>query len=581
MKTKLFILTATGSLALAAVLISIGTYKADVIPLSNADRPIPKRAAEGGVAATVPLPGKSNVAEDAESTADASASSPIVTEAVRLAGIPASQSRSRSITDFVTRLGSADCAVLATQANLIGEELSSAALQRWVELDPQAAIRRVALAAKSEVERVGHLSWMLRDFSASEPAKALDWVQGNAELRDSERAAAMAAVLPEYARQVDSERALDLLRQLPSSIAAAAAGEIFAKLAEGTAPDAARAVFSRAGSLHGTARFAAMRSVLDAFAGQNMQTAIDLWGSVQEIGTRNELTARLAQKLGESFTPVDVVNWLYTYAPERGADSAKTEAFAALAAQDPTQADAFLQTRSPGQQNDLKEAVASTLEPNAALRMAGTITDASRRERAIAEAATRLADSDPQALRELIANSKDEAVVRNMLPATVNALLAENRDAAIQFVKNLPAATRDSAAHRLSEGLGDNDPVQAISIATATIADPEVRVGAIGSALSKLADDSPTPSIPNIKWRDTAERDQALAYAAARSSVRNPDGALAMANMISDVALRSTSVQQAVLGAAQSYSAQDTLQLLEKTNLSAELKSTIRKQITP
>ena len=160
-------------------------------------------------------------------------------------------------------------------------------------------------------------------------------------------------------------------------------------------------------------------------------------------------------------------------------------------------------------------------------------------------------------------------------------MLAENRDVAIQFVNELPATTRDSAAHRLAEGLGDNDPAQALSIATATIADPEIRVDAIGSALSKLADDSLTPSVPNVKWRDAAERDQALAYAAARSSVRNPDGALAMANMISNVALRSTSIQQAVLGAAQSYSAQDALQLLERTNLSAELKSTIRNQIAP
>lgn len=508
------------------------------------------------------------------------ADSALVSEALRLAGVAPSLSRSCDIAAFVAGLANAsDCATLATNIALVGHELASAALQRWVELDPQGAIRSLALAAQSRIERSAQLTWMLRDYSARNPAEALAFVQSLGNLGQAERAAATAAVLPAYASQVDAAKALDLLRQLPSSIGADAAGEIFANLAKGASPEAIKTAFATATSLSGSARSAAMSSVVGAAVAQNPQLAVDLWNAVQDAGLKGDLTAQLARKFGDTFDPADVVNWLGTYAPERGADAARIEAFAALAAKDLPRAEAFLQGRPVGQQDDLREGAASALDPIAAMKLASSISDEPRRSRAIGEAATRLADSDPQALMMEVGATTDNAAIQAMLPAAVDALAYESSASAVEYVQRLPADQRDSAAKRLVERLADVNPGRAATVAAATISDAEVRVGAVGSALSRIVDESAEFVLPDLGQLGVTERDKALAYAAAKSSVRNPPGAMAAASLIQDEANRSIAVQQATLGAARSLTSQQALLLLDRANVPEEVKATIRQQI--
>ena len=63
--------------------------------------------------------------------------------------------------------------------------------------------------------------------------------------------------------------------------------------------------------------------------------------------------------------------------------------------------------------------------------------------------------------------------------------------------------------------------------------------------------------------------------------MRNPAGALFAANLILNEADRGLAVQQAVLGAVYSQTAAQALLLLDRANVSDEIKTTIREQLIP
>lgn len=498
----------------------------------------------------------------------------------RLAGTGPGLTRSRDITSFVAGIGSAaECAALATNLSVFGHELSSAALQRWLELDPQDAIRSVALQARSRSERVGQLGWMLKDYSERDPAGALAFVRGLDSLSAGERFAGLAAVLPAYAKSVNSGEAIELLAGLPSGVAIGASAEIFSNLSKGATPEAVRTAFSTAGSLQGMARSVGMASVLESAAEQDPKLAVEMWSSVGDAGLKKDLTSQLARKFGETFDPGALVQWLNQYAPERGADGARIEAFAALSASDPKRALEFLNHRPAGQQDDLREGAAGALEPVQAIELAAGIRDETRRQRAITEAGGRLADSDPSALLQLLKSSSDSNVSRGLLVPVVDALAYENADKAIQYVQSLPDELRNVAATRLVESLADTNPLNAARIAVSTISDEEIRVGAVGSALSRILDGAGDTPLPDLSALPVTERDKVLAYASGRVSVRNPSAALSAASMIQDEVTRSAAVQLAVLGATRSQSATQALQLLEQANVSEEVRATIRDQV--
>lgn len=501
-------------------------------------------------------------------------------EARRLAGMSPGLGRSRDIAAYVAGIGTvAECAGMATNVALFGHELASAALQRWLELDPQDAIRSVALASRSRAERSGQLGWMLKDYSERDPAGAMEFVRGMSSLSEGERAIGLAAVLPAYARTVDAGEAVEMLAGLPSSVAVGASAEIFSNLAKGAAVETVKQAFTTAGTLQGVARSAGMASVLEAAAEKDPKLAVEMWSGVADAGLKNDLTTQMARKLGETFDPGSVVQWLSQYAPERGADGARIEAFAALSTSDPKRALEFLAGRPVGQQDDLREGAAGALEPRQAIEMAAGIRDETRRQRAITEAGGRLADEDPAALYQLLGGAKDPEIARGLLVPVVDALAYESADKAIQYVQSLPGDLRDQAASRLVETLSDLNPANAARVAASTIADEEVRVGAVGSALSRILDGAGSVTLPDLSALNSGERDKILAYASGRVSVRNPEAALSAAALIHDEATRSAAVQLAVLGATQSQSTERALQLLEQANVSEVVRNTIRDQV--
>jgi hypothetical protein len=250
-----------------------------------------------------------------------------------------------------------------------------------------------------------------------------------------------------------------------------------------------------------------------------------------------------------------------------------------LSSTDPQRAIEFLNGRPVGQQDDLREGAAGALEPKQAIDMAAGIRDETRRQRAITEAGGRLADEDPSALYQLLGTTQDPEIARGLLVPVVDALSYESADKAIHYVQSLPGELRDQAASRLVETLADLNPANAARVAASTIADEEIRVGAVGSALSRILDGAGTVALPDLSTLSTGERDKVLAYASGRVSVRNPEAALSAAGLIQDEATRSAAVQLAVLGATQSQSSGRALQLLERANVSEEVRNTIRDQV--
>lgn len=565
---------AMGAAALVWVAVSLASRSGTHLGNGSSSGP-------GSVSGTgVPLQKRSFPASPSTTAAGPAGDTLEWAEARRLAALSPGLGRSRDIAAFVAGIGTvAECAGMATNVALFGHELASAALQRWLELDPRDAIQRVALTARTRSERSGQLDWMLKDYSERDPAGALEFVRGLSSLSEGERAVGLAAVLPSFAKSVDSAQAIEMLAGLPSSVAVGASAEIFSNLANGAAPETVRHAFATAGTLQGVARSAGMASVLEAAAERDPKLAVEMWSSVGDAGLKNDLTTQMARKLGETFDPGSVVQWLNQYAPERGADGARIEAFAALSSTDPQRAIEFLNGRPVGQQDDLREGAAGALEPKQAIDMAAGIRDETRRQRAITEAGGRLADEDPSALYQLLGTTQDPEIARGLLVPVVDALSYESADKAIHYVQSLPGELRDQAASRLVETLADLNPANAARVAASTIADEEIRVGAVGSALSRILDGAGTVALPDLSTLSTGERDKVLAYASGRVSVRNPEAALSAAGLIQDEATRSAAVQLAVLGATQSQSSGRALQLLERANVSEEVRNTIRDQV--
>jgi len=501
------------------------------------------------------------------------ASSTDTSEALRLAGLPESKGRQAAIAAFVAGLTDPTaCAALATNLPTFGHALAGAALQRWVELDPTGAIRDFALPTRERDLRLSHLDWMFRDFATRDPMGAYQQALSFPGLSEVERQTGIAATLTELAR-VDAPTAVNALRALPTSVATGPAAEIYADLARNGQP---ASLFVEAGELRGTARAVAQQSVLRTAASTDPQAAVALWHGIENAGLRHDLTRSLAEGFLEAgVKPADLAGWLFENAPERGAESVRAEALQRLAADDPARASALLNQLPPGEQNELRLALANTLDPAEALQFARGITRVDQREAAYSDLASRFGASDPSGFAAEFA--KDPEFARAALPAMVDTLAYEDIGAATRYVQQIPDEHRREAVLHLLDRVSDLSPERAVALAATLLPEGDARHQAMASAYAATIADRPVSNTGNLPQVPSGtDPDQLYAATVPLIAFRNPESAWHLSQAIQDENLRLNAVQEVIRGYASADSLAAAEQRLAQANLPPDVAQEIR-----
>lgn len=574
MKTNLFNWSAGAALLGAAVLIHH----------SLESSPPPFTASGGGThiskpgtSRPVPLaPGVRSKAS--QSNIEAREPLPHLAEAARLANQSESLAKQAAITAWVASLTDPnDCALIAADLSTYGHSLVGAALERWVELDPQGAIRSHALKIDHREARVGCLEWMFRDYGAQDALTAFVFAKTLEGIGETERQTSIAATLGALAK-VDPVAACKALAELQASVAFGAATEVYGTLSKSRPADE---LFDMASQLPGVARSTALQAILRTAAVDDPAAAVAAWSEVQEAGLKSDLTRALADGFRDAGVgPKELAQWLIANAPERSSVSVRGEALARLAESDPETANDLLAGMATGQRDELRSVVAAMLEPAAAIEFARSIDRDDLKESSLRDVALRLGSTDPQSLYE--AAEKDPDFARIAVREIVDSLAYEDINAAAEYVKSLPVDVRDPAADRLVERLSDIAPLRAMSLAATLIEDPEARRQAVAAAFATSvidlgnAGNGNLPAIPE----DGAARDEVLSAAVPLLAYRNPEMGLLVGNSIEQPDKRANAIQEVLLAIAQLHGPEAALNVLKgEIAVPAQVKSQIKEAI--